>query len=270
MKSQFENFSLIFPSHEAQLRHFSGESRPMIDMYVLEELGLNEIFELKNSDLSEYFTTDTDVINYRMEVFGDMLEFPEITKTLGKLIPILSDIMELRRLELDNGDTNSYLESITEIELYISSVETLSSGLSPIKDKLKSSSLRMLAQRISELAESDYYKDLNQKLTELTNRVREIKSVTVGVNLDAQLRPKDAGVISINSETFKSGELLDKILRLSFKNDSFTCIASLVPFGKGQNENRREALCHAFNSAINDVFRSSVRSWCPTSTSWSV
>ena len=261
MKTTFENFSLIFPSRETQLRHFSGENRPMIDMYVLEELGLNEIFELKNSDLSEYFTTDTEVIKYRMEVFGDMLACPEITKTLGKLIPILSDIMELRRLELDNGDTNSYLESITEIELYISSVETLSSGLSPIKDKLKSSSLSMLAERISELAESDYYKELNQKLTELTNRVREIKSVTVGVNLDAQLRPTSAGVLSINSEAFRSGDVIEKILRLNFKDDEYTCIADLVPFGKKQSENQKTALSLAFNSAINEVYKKSLNSW---------
>ena len=37
---------------------------------------------------------------------------------------------------------------------------------------------------VCELAESDYYKDLNAKLGELTNRVRDIKSVTIGVNLD--------------------------------------------------------------------------------------
>ena len=261
MKNTFQNFSLIFPTQESQLRHFNGESRPMIDMYVLEELGLNEIFELKNSELSEYFTTDTDVIKYRMEVFGDMLACPEITKTLGKLIPILSDIMELRRLELDSGDTNSYLESITEIELYISSVETLNSGLSPIKDKLKSASLRMLAERISELAESDYYKELNQKLTELTNRVREIKSVTVGVNLDAQLRPTSAGVLSINSESFRSGDVIEKILRLNFKDDEYTCIADLVPFGKKQSENQKTALSLAFNSAINEVYKKSLNSW---------
>ena len=83
----------------------------------------------------------------------------------------------------------------------------------------------------------------------------------MGVNLDPQLRPKDAGVISINAETFKSGKALDKILRFSFKNDAFTCIADIVPFDKGQSENRKEAMQTAFHSAIDRVFRSSVRSW---------
>ncbi len=261
MNSEFTNFSLIFPDHESQVRHFGGKNRPAIDMYVLEELGLLEIFNLKNSELDEYFTSDIDVIKYRMEVFGDMLACPEIAVTLNKLIPILSDIMELRRLEVDSGDTDSYLESITEIELYISSVETLHSGLSPIKDKLRSRSFRMLAERISELAESDYYAELNAKLAELTSRVREIKSVTIGVNLDAQLRPTSAGVLSINPESFRSGDVIEKILRLNFKDDEYTCIADLVPFGKKQSENQKTALSLAFNSAINEVYKKSLNSW---------
>ena len=261
MNTEFNNFSLIFPDEATQVAHYEGKDKPNIDMYVLEELGLLEIFNLKNSDLDEYFTTNTDVIKYRMDVFGDMLSCPEISTTLNRLIPILSDIMELRRLEVDTGDTNSYLESITEIELYISSIETLHSGLSPIKDKLRSRSFISLAKRIAELAESEYYAELNTKLAELTSRVREIKSVTIGVNLDAQLRPSSAGVLSINPEPFKSGDVIEKILRLNFKEDEYTCIADLVPFGKKQSENQKTALALAFNSAINDVYKKSLNSW---------
>ncbi|MBO5203280.1 MAG: hypothetical protein J6B72_01545 [Clostridia bacterium] len=261
MSTQLEKFSLIFPDEETQRDHYNGDNTPNIDMFVLDELGLLEVFDLKNSSLDEYFTKDRRVIKHRMDVFGDMLEFPEISVTLNKLIPILTDIMELRRLEADTGDTESYLESITEIELYISSISTLNAGLSPIKEQLKSEALRTLAFRISELAESDYYKELNIKLSELTNRVRDIKSVTIGVNLDAQLRPSSAGVLSINPEPFRSGDVIEKILRLNFKDDEYTCIANLVPFNKKQSENQRTALALAFNSAINDVYKQSLRSW---------
>lgn len=254
-------FSLIFPDEQTQAAHYRGENRPAIDMFTLEELGLLEVFTLKNSDLDEYFTSDPAVITHRMEVFGDMLACPEIAATLNRLIPILTDIMELRRLEADSGDTESYLESITEIELYISSLATLHSGLSPIREKLKSRALCALTDRISELVESDYYAELNQKLSELTARVRDIRSVTIGVNLDAQLRPSSAGVLSINPEPFRSGDVLEKILRLNFKDDEYTCIASLVPFGKKQSENQKTALALAFNSAINEVYRQSLRSW---------
>ncbi len=256
-----KDFSLIYPTKQARDAHYSGKDIPAIDMFTLEELGMSELISLKNSDLSEYFTTDDNVIRYRLEVFADMLANPSISSTLNSLIPILGDIMELRRLEADSGDTASYLASMTEIELYISCIDVLNTGFSALKDNLKSRAYRAFAACIEELAESDYYKELNQKLSELTERVREIKSVTIGVNLDAQLRPKEAGVLSINPEAFRSGDVIEKILRLNFKDDQYTCIASLVPFGKKQNENQKTALALAFNSAINEVYKSSLHSW---------
>lgn len=255
-------FSLIYPDERSQIEHYEGKSTPNIDMFVLEELGLLEAFSLKSSDLDEFFTSDPKVIEHRMAVFADMLAFPQISVTLNRLFPILTDIMELRRLEADFGDnTESYLESITEIELYISSISTLHDGFSEIKDSLTSDAFKALAQRIDDLVCSDYYAELNTKLSELTNRVRDIKSVTIGVNLDAQLRPSSAGVLSINPEAFHSGDVIDKILRLNFKDNEYTCIANLVPFNKKQSENQRTALSLAFNSAINDVYKQSLRSW---------
>jgi hypothetical protein len=230
-------------------------------MFTLEEMGFLEILDLKNSNLSDYFTNDTEVLAYRNEVFSDLLENPSLVKTFNSLLPILSDIMELRRLEADSGDANDYLSSITEIELYISCIDTLDDGLNAVKDNVKGVAFKTLCERINELADSEYYSELNERLCELTSRVRDIKSVTVGVNLDAQLRPQSAGVLSINPDAFRSGDVLEKILRLNFKDDQYTCIANLVPFDKKQTETQKTALALAFNSAINDVYKSSLRSW---------
>lgn len=255
------NFSLLYPDAETKQDYYAGKNKPDIDMYCLQELGMLEILDLKSSDLSEYFTTSTAVMKYRNEVFSDMMNCSALSETLNELMPVLTDVTELRRLEADNGNTDDYLSSITEIELYISCIEILYEGLSRAKASIKSRAFKTLEERIRELAESEYYKELNKKLNELTKRVREIKSVAIGVNLDSQLRPQYAGVLSINSEPFKSGDTLDKILRLNFKNDDYTCIANLVPFGKKQSDNQKTALSIAFNSAINDVYHSSLKSW---------
>nr|MBE6545281.1 hypothetical protein [Oscillospiraceae bacterium] len=255
-------FSLLYPSEESLAYHGERANLPDISDDVCYELGLEEIFELKNCSLSDLFTSDPAVIKYRQETIADMTAIPEIAETLAKIHPILDDINELRRLDTErNSSGDSYLYSITEIELYVSCIDTLREGLCDVRDRIKSRAFSSLADFAAELWESDYYKELNQRLEALASRVREVRSVTVGVNLDRELRPVSAGVISINSEQFKSGKMLDKILRLSFKNDAFTCIAELSPLGKGQSENRQEALIGAFNSAIDDVFRSSVKGW---------
>ncbi|MBQ7356699.1 MAG: hypothetical protein IJW66_04770 [Clostridia bacterium] len=254
--------SLLYPSEESRERHQNRVGVPNISEDVCTELGLDEIFELKNGSLVDFFTMDEDVIRYRQKTLDDMAKHPEIRETLSKIHPILDDINELRRLDVEtNSSGDSYLYSITEIELYVSCVDALSRGFSPIRKSLESEAFISLADFAIELSHSEYYADLNKKLEALASRVHEVKSITVGVNLDRELRPTSAGVISINSEQFKSGKVLDKILRMSFKNDAFTCIAELSPFGKGQSENRQEALIGAFNSAIEDVFKASVKGW---------
>ncbi len=258
---ELTDFSLLYPSG------YKGHNdNPEITADTIEQLELDLLFQLNNSPLEEFFTTSPEVIRYRQDIFEDMENCPEIAETLSKVVPVLLDIEELRRLASNavsagSSDSESYLFSLSEIELYTSCLSIMRKGLADCRDRIKSEAFRTLCDRITELTESDYYRDLNEKLNALTQRVRDIKSVTIGVNLDSQLRPVYAGVLSINSRPFKSGEVIDKILRLNFKNDENTCIAPLTPFIKGQSENQQYATTHAFYAAINDVFRSSVRSW---------
>lgn len=256
-----ENFSFLYPSYQAKQDQTSGSASEKFSEYALEELGLSEFIDLKCGSLSDFITEDTETIRYRNRVFSDMLENPELSEMFNSLLPILTDIIELRQLDSEADDTALYLSSIIEIELYISCVDLLSENLKDVSDKLKSEAFKKFCAHVREISDSEYYAELNKKLSELTERVRDIKSVTIGVNLDAQLRPKDAGVLSVNSEAFRSGDVLDKLLRLNFKEDEYTCIANLVPFNKKQNENQKTALSLAFISAINDVYKSSLKSW---------
>lgn len=254
--------SLLYPDRESAERALARKDLPDISPAVCAELGLARLLPLTGSELSDYFTADPAVISYRQALFADLSRYPALTEVLSDAIPVLFDILELRRLDGELGEGGEdYLYSVTEIELYVSCIDQLARGLAPYREKVESPAFSSLISRILELSESAYYKELNENLARLTSRIREVKSITVGVNLDSRLRPASAGVISVNAEPFKSGELLDKILRMSFKNDSFTCIAPLLPYDKNQSENRRDALNYAFHGALADVFRSSVRGW---------
>ncbi|MBQ3176857.1 MAG: hypothetical protein IJB15_14480 [Clostridia bacterium] len=256
------DISLLYPDADSLRRHAAGEDIARMSQVTAEQLELYYLMDLKSCDFGSFYTADPEVILYRQSTFADMLDNPELTQVLLKMIPFLNDITELRRMGSDSAaSTEAYLYSITEVELYTSLLDLLKTKLLPMAPRFKSTAFRRFAERINILTASEYYKDLNQRLTELTSRVREIKSITIGVNLDSQLRADKAGVLSMNNEYFKSGELLDKMLRLDFKSDEMTCIAPLIPFKKGQSDNQQMALANAFNTAIGDVFRSSIKAW---------
>ncbi len=252
----FSDLSLLYPVGKENI----GEM--YLSAHAAQALEAESLFDLKSARLSDFFSADREVIEYRQETVRDIEACPETTSVLKKCVPILQDIASLRKLGTSSeGTTDSYLYSITEVELYISLLEVLAEELLPMKEKYSGRAMKELCQRISILYESDYYKDINKKLCAMTDRVREIKSVTVGVNLDGTLRPESAGVLSVNNEKFRSGTALEKILRLDFSPKETSCIAPLIPFEKTMTDNEQSAMAIAMNNAISHVFKTNIKTW---------
>lgn len=255
------NISLLYPTEEKRQLHEERAASGLSE-YNAEQLELYRLIDVTSTDIGRFFTDDRDTILYRQDMFRDVTSHPALTEMFRRLIPLIGDITELRRIGDDPAfSAEAYLYSITEIELYTSVVSLMAEVLLPMKDSLTSDAFKSLCGVVHTLTESDYYKNINRQLDELTSRVREVKSVTIGVNLDSSLKAESAGVISLNNDRFKSGQLIDKILRLDFKSDERTCIAPLTPFRREQSENQQLALTYALSAALSDVFRSSVRSW---------
>lgn len=253
------DISLLYPNAAAQASSYKNTLGLSNDS--AEQLELYNLIDLSGGNIGSFFTADPDVIRYRQKTFADLTAFPALCDIFVRMLPFLNDITELRKMRSDTSVGDSYLYSISEIEIYTSLMNMLKEKLLPFKEQVTSPALKSFTQRISLLTESEYYSTLTEKLNQLASRVRDIRSITVGVNLDARLFPESAGVLSINSDRFKSSDFFDKVMRLDFKNDELTCIANLIPFQKGQNENQQIALMNAFNNAIADVFKTSLRSW---------
>ena len=60
--------SLIYPSIQSREAHSERCNLPGISEDVCYELGLDEIFNLKNASLSDFFTMDPEVIRDRKSV----------------------------------------------------------------------------------------------------------------------------------------------------------------------------------------------------------
>ncbi len=251
--------SLLFPHGDEE--RFSANCDGITEENAL-QLGLYDLLDIHSADIGDFFSHDPEVVIYRQKTFEDLLQVEGLCDVLRRILPFLTDIQELRRIRSSNDSVgDSYLYSISEIEIYTSLMELLHDELLPLSEKFTSPAFKAFADRVRVLTESDYYKKLTEHLMELSSRVRDIRSITVGINLDRRLSPESCGVLSVNSEKFKSGEFFERVKRLDFKKDDMTFIAQLIPYGKDQPENRQLAMTNAVNNAVSDVFKSSVRSW---------
>ena len=114
------DISLLYPDEQTLADSSAVLSRPILSEYDAEQLELGVLLDLKSCEVSSFLTSDPAVILYRQQTFRDTINNPELCTVLKKMIPLLSDITELRKLENDTSlSTESYLYSITEVELYI-------------------------------------------------------------------------------------------------------------------------------------------------------
>ena len=239
-----------------------GVRRPMKESAAAtESLGLDRLFEMRSSRLSDHLTSDVGTLEYRAAVIRDAVANPEAVKILRRIAPVMADMTDLRRLGSEAEGADEYLYSITEVELYVSLIDTLTKEFLPMEESFSSEGMKALCAVARELSSTEGYGEINARLRELSERSREIASVTIGLNLDRRLFPESAGLISVNTEKFTSGQKIEKLVRLDFKNDEHTFISPLASKRGFFSSSDDEALRESVMRSLDTVFKSSLKSW---------
>jgi DNA mismatch repair ATPase MutS len=173
-------------------------------------------------------TADPDVIAYRQAVFNDFLDNPRFAEWAQQLLPRLADLRmgnalfgkRQRSVLLETADR------LSELDLFLTVIQELHQALA--ETTLRSEALTQLAQSLLGIINSETFKDLKQKLPELQRPLAHFSSLTVGINLNAQLRPKSAILLSINEKPLAEAKsMLARLLGMRGEDDDESGIAPL-------------------------------------------
>ncbi|MBQ8383310.1 MAG: hypothetical protein IJX47_08920 [Clostridia bacterium] len=211
--------------------------------------------------LSEFFTQDPATIARRSALFFELTESPALYRTLQQCFEKIADIRVLQIAKISKASPEESLYSIQEIELYAEIIDSFAGLLE--SHPTNSDALNEFRDRILSISRSESYLHLKQQIAEQSHLVHNIRSITVGINLNAQLMPTEAGIVQVNEEQFKSGSVLHKLLRLDFNEDDYTCISPLHPITKGMTAAESGALLATLNSSLWKLVSESVSSWKP-------
>lgn len=259
-------FSLLYPAGYTKIQEHS-----LSDRTFYAKLGLDRLIRIpvkgtmpwidQQEQFAKLLTSDADVIQYRLDVVEDLINNSQLCAVFTEILPQIETIVQLRADKTRASDVTSCLYSISEIELYTNCVDLLYQAI--IDAAVTSSGLKALFQIIRDVHTSSEYQSLKENSLQLMEQTRSIRSVTIGVNLNAQLHVVEAGVVAVNSEYFRSGDIIDRILRLDRTDDGFRCLTPLVPYGRNRADQRDTAFNSAINNALDIIFSSAVRSWRP-------
>ncbi|MCL2773827.1 MAG: hypothetical protein FWD71_10805 [Oscillospiraceae bacterium] len=266
MNKLLENFTLLYPNPE-----ICEKDRMNVDFNnnpeMLELLGLNSTFRISRAEdksaILRYVTCDVETINYRSDIFVDILknkELYEILRQAHEYLTDIDDVMIRAKTMHKESELRDSLFVINEIEMYIKLVDYLAENGKKLERPSESKGLSDLFAYIAEIHESEEYKNLVKNVELLDFRINNMKSVTIGANLDNQLRITSAGVLSVNNRYFTSGSLTDMLLRMDFHKTEYTTIA---PITANQKDAQAQTFNYVFLETLNNLYGSSIKKWRP-------
>lgn len=250
-----KNISLIYPEHTAPCDHL------FISAEDFKTLLGNYLYN-REFDLSEFMTDDAETIIYRQEVFADLLGEPRLVKLFEELLPMLENIDELYRLREISHQTEGQIYSIKLIGIYITFIQTIFSKTTELEDYINARSFRNFVQIVKDIAHSEEFQNLVENTTRLSKEINEVKSITIGLNLDPTFTAYEFGVLSLNNEHIVSSGFME---RLTKKNDDkpLSAICPLKVTSKLLTKEEKRFADMAINSTINRLLKGSIQDWEP-------
>lgn len=227
------------------------------DMIVLIKESHRGFADLK---LENYFTTDPEVLAYRLEIVGDLVKNPQLYEVFCKSIILIQNIHDMRRAMNSDFNVESALSSIRYLETYQEIIDLFSESMKQATPA--SRGLRDFKDGILEIHDGAEYQNLRSELARIDVCFGSLKSVTIGVNLDENMRVKEAGVISVNEKPFHNGTLMDRLLRRN-PLDAQMLISPLYPLSKGLHGEELKAFNYSIQSSLNTIFTKSLRDFEP-------
>lgn len=215
-----ENLSLIHPQNSnAVYRTLTKEAINDLSVDFLCNALTEDAYE-RNSikQLLTKITDDEEVIKYRCDVFDDFLRFPKLREDLTALLEKLADLREIERFQKDSEASSLWqlINRLREIGCYVDCITQIKTTLETID--VKSQGLLTLKENVTSIYNESGFPDLKKDIQDTLAKAQKLRSITLGVNLDALLRPKTVGVISLNDKPFTDSGILKRFTNFANKS----------------------------------------------------
>ena len=205
-----ENFSLMFPQGKSrELCTLTPEAENDLSIeFILDALSEDEYEKNLMRKIMVTVTDDEEIIRYRCDVFEDFLRFPKLREEMSELLKKLADLREIERFQKDQEASSLWtlINRLREIDEYVRCITRFKEILERLD--VKSEGMLTLKKNVTEIYHESGFPAIKKDIDEMFAKAGNLKSITIGVNLDKLLRPKTAGVVSLNDTEFKKSGLM--------------------------------------------------------------
>ena len=208
------DFSLFYPvGKERATDKLSDESVNDLSLDFIAEALTDIKYERDQLlNMMTNITGDAEVIRYRCDVFDDFLRLPKLREDMEQLVLRLKDLMDLERFQKDKEGPVlwSLINRLRELRTYVTCINTIKETLETLD--VRSEGMKELLRIVTEISKESGFDALLADIDETMQKASRLKSITIGVNLDDLLRPKNAGVVSLNDTEFTNSGLMRRFM----------------------------------------------------------
>ena len=211
---ELKKFSLLYPrGSQANYKTLNKEAINDLSIDFICDMLTQDSYENKSiRQLLVNITDDEKVIKYRGDIFDDFLRFKKLREDLMALLEKLKDLREIERFQKDTEAPSLWqlINRLRELDGYVDCITSIKETLESID--IKSQGLKELRENVQEIYADSGFPLLKADIIDTLNEARNLKSITLGVNLDDLLKPKSVGVISLNDKHFTDSGILKRFM----------------------------------------------------------
>ena len=207
-------YSILYPD-------FNGIEYKRLSDTVCHDLALDMLCENVSVNRKEFvmikdiisnMTLSPSVAEYRQKVFCDILKSPGLRKRMVELFDKFEFIRNFGVNHLNSDEKKGIwhlLRRMDELNDYISCVEAMQECLS--ENDVESEGLKGFKEYVNSLYHEAHFAEMKADIQALKVHSSEIKSVTVGINVNERFEATELGLVSINNKQFKKSGIVSNL-----------------------------------------------------------
>lgn len=259
-----KSFSLLYSeNYKSEYMMLTDEACNDLSLDLICRTLSGEVFEqniIKNIMMKVERNPDT--VRYRSDVFEDIMRFPKLREQIKLLLDELAYLKDLEKSAKDATAAPVWqlINRLQELDIYVNCISQINECLS--ENDIHSDGLKNLKEFVNSIYNESGFEYLKEDIKSLVNKMGDVRSISLGVNLDSRFRPVEVGIVSINDELFSKPGFLNKFLDFSAKKSeihsgaNFDGMVKIHTVGKVTGE---DPLMNNLNRTVTEMLGTTVK-----------
>lgn len=201
---------------------------------------------------------DDKIIKYRQDILKEFIKYPDIEQSFDQtLLHTINRLRDMKKANIAHDDNIRKIAwRIEMLKMYMQCIEVLHDLICTPDKKFVSEGMCRFVEMINDIYNSEGYKELKRELPDLYDKLQTMKSVTIGINLDSELRPVEAVLLSIEEKPFKQRGLVTSLLGMRKNDDNYFGIGAFYSILRENKANTLDiGIMRDLDAVMNETFK---------------